>query len=177
MDFSALRVVHDHDSAMMIPGFLHYWKPNIEILAVSGMALRPMSAAVLIVNSHAPTAKYMQDHVGDQRACPRLQHGDFSEVSKGFDGWRTAGGWRLEKLFLVMEADDGKHLDWQYLQPMLNKIHFPRLRSINIIQVGGRKVSLPELPWVTDSTTLSIRFIDRQNTPQFYARYLPASYI
>ncbi|EDQ98817.1 uncharacterized protein LACBIDRAFT_335625 [Laccaria bicolor S238N-H82] len=65
--------------------------------------------------------------------------GNFSEVSKNLVRWRSAGGWKLEELFLVMRPDDGKHLDWQNLQTMLNKTRFPLLHSVNIVQVGGQK--------------------------------------
>jgi hypothetical protein len=86
--------------------------------------------------------------------------GNFSEVSKSLVRWRSAGGWKLEELFLVMKPNDGKHLDWHNFQTMLNETHFPLLHSVNIVQVGGQKVSLTELPWVVDSTTVSIHFLD-----------------
>jgi len=84
----------------------------------------------------------------------------FGEVGQSLDRWWTARGWRLEKIFLVMRPDKDEYLDWQNLQLMLNKAHFPLLCSINIIQVGGQKVNLTDLLWLTHSTTTSIQFIE-----------------
>ena len=101
----------------------------------------------------------------------------FNEIGQSLDDWRTAGGWRLEKLFLVVRLDEDEYLDWQNLQPMLNKAHFPLLCSINIIQVGGQKVNPTDLLWLTHSPTISIRFIEHQSTPQIYSKFLPADNI
>jgi len=42
MDFSSIHILHEHHAEMMIPDFLHQWKPNIDILAISGELLCPI---------------------------------------------------------------------------------------------------------------------------------------
>ncbi|EDQ99123.1 uncharacterized protein LACBIDRAFT_335350 [Laccaria bicolor S238N-H82] len=155
--------IMDLTSVPSIPGsVLHDWKPNIEILAITAIrSLDCFRHTTLVTNL---------------RVLICNDNCDFSEVRKSFIRWRSAGGWKLEELFLMMNPDDGKRLDWENLQTMLNESHFPLLRSINIVQVGGQKVGLTELPWVADSTTVSIRFVDHQTTPQNYSRYLPQKY-